>query len=270
MSPSSFDLDTAQLAHDYDAVSLERQFEAGKVLVERLALRRGEHVLDVGCGTGLLAEHVAGIVGATGSVLAIDPLPLRIEIAKRRTQPNLNFRVGDAYELESYAAASFDVVYLNAVFHWLPEKLGPLRELHRLLAPSGRLGISTRAAERVGTLQAIRKAVLAREPFARFAEASNGTAQRVTLVELQSLLQQTGFAVSSLEVVPSVTIQPSPSAAIDFSQASSFGNFLGHLPDELRLAARAEIERELEAFRVPGGIRLENSRIITVAERLNH
>jgi len=270
MSSLSLALDTAQLAEHYDSVSLDRQFQAGKLLVQRLALRPGEHVLDVGGGTGLLAEYVAGIVGVRGSVLAIDPLPLRIEIAKRRTQPNLTFRVGDAYDLAGYAASSFDVVYLNAVFHWLPEKLGPLREFHRVLTAGGRLGITTGAGERLGTLQAIRRAVLAREPYARFPESRDGTAHRVTLVELQGLLQQTGFAISSIEVVPNVTFQPTSSAAIEFSQASSFGNFLGHLPDDLRRSAREEIERELEAFRVPEGIRLEGARIIAVAQRLNH
>ncbi len=270
MSSLSLALDNPQLAEHYDSVSLDRQFQAGKLLVERLALRPGEHVLDVGSGTGLLAEYVADIVGVTGSVLAIDPLPLRIDIAQRRARPNLTFRVGDAYDLESYAAASFDVVYLNAVFHWLPEKLGPLRQFHRLLANGGRLGITTGAGERLGTLQAIRKSVLSRKPYASFPESRDGAAHRVTLVELQGLLQQTGFAISSIEVVPNVTIQPSPSAAIEFSQASSFGNFLGHLPDDLRRAAREEIERELEAFRVPEGIRLEGARIIAVAQRLDH
>ncbi len=270
MSSLSLGLDTAQLAQHYDAVSLDRQFEAGKLLVKRLGLRAGERALDVGSGTGLLAEYVAGIVGSSGSVVAIDPLPLRVDIARRRAKSNLTFRVGDAYELGAYADASFDVVYLNAVFHWLPEKLGPLREFHRLLTPGGRLGISTGAGERLGTLQAVRKAVLSREPYARFPESRDGTAHRVTLAELQGLLQQTGFAISSLEVVPNVTVQPTPNAAIEFSQASSFGNFLGHLPEALQQAARDEIVRELEAFRVPEGIRLEGARIFAVAERQSH
>jgi ubiquinone/menaquinone biosynthesis C-methylase UbiE len=270
VSSLSLSLDTAQLAQHYDSVSLDRQFRVGKLLVERLGLRPGEHVLDVGSGTGLLAEYAAGVVGTRGSVIAIDPLPLRIEIAKRRTQPNLTFRVGDAYDLGGYAASSFDVVYLNAVFHWLPEKLRPLREFHRLLTDGGRLGVTTGAGECLGTLQAIRKAVLAREPYTHFPESRDGTAHRVTLVDLQGLLQRTGFAISSMEVVPNVTFQPTPSAAIEFSQASSFGNFLGHLPEDLRRPAREDIERELEKFRVPEGIRLEGARIIAVALRRSH
>jgi len=267
MSGLSLVLDTPELARHYEAVSVDRQFEAGKVLIERLALRGGERVFDVGCGTGLLAEHVAQVVGATGQVLAIDPLPLRIEIAQRRATSNLKFQVGDAYALNGYADASFDVVYLNAVFHWLPEKLAPLRQFRRLLVPGGRLGLTTGLGDKLGTLQEVRKRVLSREPYARYPEASSGGAQRVTLAELRSLFQQTGFALSSLEVLPNVVVQPSANAAIEFSQASSFGNFLGHLPLDLRRSARAEIARELEAFRVPDGILLQGARILAVAQR---
>ena len=263
----SLSLDTPELARHYESVSVDRQFEAGKLLIERLAVRSGERVFDVGCGTGLLAEYVAQLVGANGQVLAIDPLPLRIEIAKRRAAANLTFRVGDAYALNGYADASFDVVYLNAVFHWLPEKLGPLRQFRRLLVPGGRLGLTTGLGDKLGTLQEVRRRVLAREPYSRFPEASAGSARRVTLAELRSLFEQTGFALSSLEVVPNEVIQASPNAAIEFSQASSFGNFLGHLPTDLRRTARAEIARELEAFRVPEGILLQGARILAIAQK---
>ena len=69
----SLSLDTPELARYYEAVSVDRQFEVGKVLIERLAVRSGERVFDIGCGTGLLAEHVAQLVGANGQVLAVDP-----------------------------------------------------------------------------------------------------------------------------------------------------------------------------------------------------
>ena len=80
---------------------------------------------------------------------------------------------------------------------------------------------------------------------------------------------QDEFALSSLEVLPNQVVHPSADAAIEFSQASSFGNFLGHLPTDLRRSARAEIAREVEAFRVPDGILLQGARILAVAHRPN-
>ena len=267
MSGLSLDLDTPDLADHYEKVSADRQFKVGKLLLRKLALKPGETVLDVGSGTGLLAAHAAEAVGPTGSVMAIDPLPLRIEIAKRKAQANLTFRVGDAYALGSYPDASFDVVYLNAVFHWLPEKIGPLLQFHRVLKLGGRLGITTGSGEHLGTMQIVRKRVLAREPYASFPVARAGAAHRVTVKELRDLLTQIGFVVASMELVPNTSVHSCPNAAIKFSQASSFGNFLGHLPESLRRSATRDIIRELEAFRTPEGIRLEGARIFAVAHK---
>jgi arsenite methyltransferase len=140
MSGLSLGLDNPTLASQYEQASRNRQFKAGQVLIEKLGVGPGQRVLDVGSGTGLLAEHVASIVGERGRVLGIDPLPLRIEIAQRKARANLQFVVGNAYELAHLASGSFDVVYLNAVFHWLPEKAEPLRTFYRVLTSGGRLG----------------------------------------------------------------------------------------------------------------------------------
>lgn len=98
-------------------------------------------MLDVGTGTGQLAEYVATRVGPGGRVVGIDPLPLRIDFAAKKARPNLHFAVGGAYDLAQFDDASFDVVYLNAVLHWLDEKRQPLREFARVLKAGGRIGI---------------------------------------------------------------------------------------------------------------------------------
>jgi len=263
MSTVSLTLDTQELAHHYEQVSAAHQFEAGKILIGELAVVPGEKVLDVGCGTGLLAEYVAGLVGPTGSVVGIDPLPLRIALAQQKGRANLSFKVGTAYDLHEFPAASFDVVYLNAVLHWLPDKLEPLREIYRVLKKGGRLGISSGPKDH--PLLALKTLVLAREPYCRYAEASGGRTYRVSAADLESLLGQTGFTVQKMAVRPQVHHHPTPEAAIEFAEASSFGNFLGHLPATLRAAAREEIMRELEQYRTLEGIRRDGARIIAVA-----
>ena len=268
MSNVSLTLDTQELAHHYEQVSAAHQFKAGQILIEELAITLGEKVLDVGSGTGLLAEYVAGLVGPTGSVVGIDPLPLRIALAQQKERSNLSFQVGTASDLHQFPEVSFDVAYLNAVLHWLPDKLGPLQEIYRVLRKGGRLGISTGSKDHGNQLQEIKTLILSREPYSRYAEASSGMAHRVSASELESLLQQTGFTIQKIEVRPHVRYHPTPEAAIEFAEASSFGNFLGHLPAELRAAAGEEIMRELEQYRTPEGIRRDGARIIAVALKL--
>ena len=242
----SLDLDTEHLAAQYERVSLERQFKAGQRLVEEIGIRPGESVLDIGAGTGLLAEYVADIVGPNGLVIAIDPLHFRIEIAKRRARAYLRFKVGNAYDLSEFSENQFDAIYMNAVFHWLPEKREPLHQIFRILKEHGRLALSTGARGNPNPLHAITKRVLSRAPYNQHLAASEAGAHRVSADELTSLLQEAGFESIKVEARPRAPHHVSPEEAIVFSEASSFGNFLGHLPQELREKARDEIRRELE------------------------
>jgi arsenite methyltransferase len=265
MSALSLTLDTPTLAEFYESVSQDRQFKAGQFLLEKLDIKPGEDVLDVGAGTGLLAAYAAKLVGESGSVVGIDPLPLRIEIAKNKTRRNIAFRVGDAYDLAEFAVESFDVAYLNAVFHWLPEKLVPLRGIHRLLKPGGRLGISTGSKAHPNSLQQVRKEVLSHAPYNRYPDSAEGVGHHVNAQELEELLAQSGFLLKSLELEPHLTHHESAQAALDFVQASSFGNFFGRLPEDLRRPARSEIEAALEGLRTPQGIPQRGARLVAVA-----
>src|SRR5260370_39747726 len=97
--------DSDELARDYDRVSVDRQFQSGKMLVRELAPAAGESVLDVGCGTGLLAEHIADLVGPTGYPLGVDPSPLRLELAPGKVGPSVEFKVADASDLSCLPTA---------------------------------------------------------------------------------------------------------------------------------------------------------------------
>lgn len=265
MSALSLTLDTKELAERYDELSADRQFKAGQALVELLGIKAGDRVLDIGSGTGLLAAYVAELVGPLGAVFGIDPLPLRVELARRKAAHNLQFRVGDAYDLSDFPANDFDAAYLNAVFHWLPEKSEPLRQIARVLKRGGRLGISTGSKDHPNALHVIKAEVLKRPPYDRYPDAADGTPHRVDAAELDRLLRGAGFVVETIESRPHVRYHPTAAAAIEFSNASSFGNFLGHLPGKLRDAARQDIEVELERLRTPEGIRQAGERLIAIA-----
>ena len=266
----SLAVDNAELVADYERLSAARQFEAGKRLVSDLAIGAGERVLDVGCGTGLLAEHIATLVGPEGRVTGIDPLPLRIEFAQTRARPNLAFQVGDAHELTGLADESFDAVVLNAVFHWLPDKARALAQCARVLRRDGRIGIGTRPREASGAMLPMHQAMaqaMAEPPFDRYPRPRTSRVSQVDADEMRALLAAAGFAPTLIEVRPSVQVHATPEAAVRFSEASSFGNLLGHLPTELKPQAREAMARRLAPIVTPEGIVQHGRRLIAVATR---
>jgi ubiquinone/menaquinone biosynthesis C-methylase UbiE len=266
-SAPKLDLDSEWLARDYEEVSATRQFESGKDLLARLGIAPAERVLDVGCGTGLLARHLADLVGPAGMVLGLYPLPRRIELAREKTRPNLAFDVGDANDLSTLAQSSFDVVVLNAVFHWLPEKTGPLRQFARVLRRGGRLGISTGLKGYRTPLQEAMMAALREPPFDAHSRARDSIVFRVDTVQMRALLEASGFEPARVEVVETEQRFPSAETALRYSDASSFGNVFAHLPAELRPQALAHVLRRLGEVVGPGGLVQKGRRLIAIGSR---
>jgi len=132
--PVRLSLDTPGLAETYDRLG-HRQFANGKLLIADLQVLPGHHVLDIGSGTGLLGEYVAGRIGPRGRVIGIDPLPSRVEVAQRHTAGNFQVQVGRAEDLSAFPGESIDIVYTNSVFHWIGDQAQALREARRGSTP---------------------------------------------------------------------------------------------------------------------------------------
>lgn len=262
----SLALDSTHLAETYDRVG-ERQFNHGKQLIAALKVAPGERVLDVGCGTGLLALHVAKLVGPSGKVDAVDPLPLRIALASKRAPAHLEARVGIAEDLSDFADQSFDVVYLNSVFHWLPEKLKPLREALRVLKPGGRIGISTAAADAPHDFEVLLQQVFTSSDLSDVKEIPSGTTHKVSSGDLKDQLRTAGFTDIELEIKSFVDHFDDTEAVIAFNTASSFGNFLSQLTHEQRALTHSLLEKELEKRRDAEGVRLQRNLSFALARR---
>ena len=113
-------------------------------LVERVGLRRGERVLDVACGTGVVARAAAGRVGRTGHVAGIDINAGMLAVA--RSLPagpgaSVGWSEGSALSLP-FPAGSYDVVLCQLGLQFFPDRPAALAEMRRVLVTGGRLGLN--------------------------------------------------------------------------------------------------------------------------------
>ncbi|MBE9177304.1 methyltransferase domain-containing protein [Oculatella sp. LEGE 06141] len=106
--------------------------QLGADVLALLAPAAGEHILDLGCGTGHLAHQIA-VCGAI--VTAVDASAEMIEQA-RTHYPNLHFEVADATRLSF--ASEFDAVFSNAVLHWIRDPEAAIASIWQALKPGGR------------------------------------------------------------------------------------------------------------------------------------
>ncbi|NJD75480.1 MAG: methyltransferase domain-containing protein [Candidatus Methanoperedens sp.] len=267
---SNIEYDTPELAEKYDRIS-NSQFENGIVLVDKLGINGGNNVLDIGCGTGRLALHAAGIVGKSGRIVGIDPSPLRIETARRKINDksfdNTSFMVGRAEYLNGFADNSFDVAYLCAVFHWIADKKTALKEIHKVLKPGGRVGLTTGDKDNPFTLRQITNELFKRDPYAGQVNPDEDPNKPITQKELQDLFESTGYQDINITTKNTRLYFPTPQEVFDFIESSSFGTFLIHVPEHLRPAARHDIEKELEKKRTAEGIELVSNTIFTTAKK---
>jgi ubiquinone/menaquinone biosynthesis C-methylase UbiE len=134
------------VADDYDQTGVEFFGPIAAGLVEALALRPGERVVDVGCGRGAVTFPAAEAVGPTGSVTAVDIAPAMVELTRRRAEDAGLAQVRTAtivpHDL-GLPVASADVVAASLVLFFAPDPAATLRSWMRLLVPGGRIGLAT-------------------------------------------------------------------------------------------------------------------------------
>jgi SAM-dependent methyltransferase len=108
-------------------------------------LQPGERVLDVACGTGIIARRAAEAVGPTGKVTAIDIAPDMIDVARATSAPEgavIDWHVGDAASLP-FADGTYDAVLCQMGLMFMADRAAAVAEMHRVLAPGGRVAVNT-------------------------------------------------------------------------------------------------------------------------------
>jgi ubiquinone/menaquinone biosynthesis C-methylase UbiE len=126
-------------------------------LLDDVELRPGDSVLDVACGTGIVARVAKDRLMGMGRVVGVDVNPQMLAVA-RRLAPAIDWREGSAGGLPLDQGEEFDVLVCQQGFQFFPDRAEAAQEMRRALAPGGRLGISAwRSDEEFPVLRRLRE-----------------------------------------------------------------------------------------------------------------
>jgi ubiquinone/menaquinone biosynthesis C-methylase UbiE len=122
----------------------------------------GERVLDLACGTGIVARRIAPLLGTGGRIVGLDVSPEMLAVAERLPRPHgaaIDWRQGEASSLPD---GPFDLVICQQGLQFFPDRLAALQATRRALRPQGRLVLNVfRELERQSLYEALFKAVAA-------------------------------------------------------------------------------------------------------------
>ena len=188
-----------QVALDYDAWAGGLHGRVAARLVEIAAPKKGHHVLDIGTGTGLVADLLAPAV-RPGTVIGIDLSERMLSVARSRSIPNAQF-VGMAAERLVFRPSTFNLVTMGDSLAYFADPTAALEEAHRVLKPKGRLALSCHRRSLSTAAQNLffqGLAPLARRHYLSLPRYSSDRARLGEPAVLPQLLAEAGFHVTTM------------------------------------------------------------------------
>lgn len=110
-------------------------------LMDCARMRHGQSVLDVACGTGVVARAARNVVGPGSRVVGVDLNPAMLEVA-RDARPDLEWVPGDAEDLP-FADAEFDVALCQSALFFFADPGRAVSEMARVVVPGGVVALQT-------------------------------------------------------------------------------------------------------------------------------
>lgn len=243
-------------------------------IIETLAPKAGERVLDIGCGNGALALAIARLVGPDGAVVGLDISGPMLANARRRADTtgalHVSFEKGDA-QIHPITEQSFDAVVSGFGVMFFEDPIVAFTNLHRALKRGGRLAFTCwQDLFSNEWIMVPAGAALQHVPMPDFGEPGGpGPFSFADADRLRTVLTDAGFAEIELgEVVRPMMIGDSVDDALQFLQNSDMGDVLfSGVDDDTAARAWAAVRDALATHETTGGVVLNGTVWLATARR---
>lgn len=225
-------------AEVYDRVA-DPQLEWAQEVLGRLALRGDETVLDAGCGSGRVTALLLDRL-PQGRMIAIDGSASMVAKARERLAGRAEVREGDLSQLE--LRDEVDLVYSNAVFHWIHDHRNLFSRLFMALRPGGRLVAQCGGSGNVASLAAAIAEVASQERFGQHFAEMEGIWNFATPEDTEAILREVGFEDARCWLQRK---EVRPEQPLDFLRTVTLGPHLERLPEQLQEPFVADVAAEM-------------------------
>jgi len=235
----------------YDEFLVPRLFEPwAKLLLDEADLRPGESVLDVATGPGTVARLAAVRVGAKGRVVATDIAQPMLDIAKAKSRPSaaaapIDYLYSPAAPL-AVPTGTFDAVLCQQGLQFFPDRPSALREMRRVLRPSGRTAIAVWGELERNEIYAAFHAALQATVRSDLAELITAPFSWPSGTALKSAAEDVGFRNVRLSTRSlSMVLEGGLEQAIQSFAATPVAPGVGELPQDVQQAFFAHLRQEM-------------------------
>jgi SAM-dependent methyltransferase len=235
-------------------------------LIRIAALGPGDRVLDVACGTGVVARLASQQVGDTGTITGLDLNARMLAVARSATPPDTPIAWHEASaEAMPLPDESFDVALCQMGLQFIPDKHAALREIRRVLVPGGRVILN--APGPTPRLFTVLGEALASHIGPEAAGFVNHVFSLHDEAEIQSLVGGAGFRDISAQADIKTLRLPAPEEFLwQYVHSTPLANAVAQVDDQRRGSLEREVVSKWQEF-VEGGALVLQVRIVVAAGR---
>jgi SAM-dependent methyltransferase len=239
-------------AEAYESLHVPALFQEWTMRVlDAVQAGAGDHVLDIACGTGILARSAIDRVGASGHVVGVDPNPGMLAVAGR-LDDGIEWRVGTAEDLPCDDDA-FDCVVSQFGMMFFNDRAGAIREIVRVLVPGGRFAIAVWDSLENSPAYSAEVALLQRMAGQEAADALRAPFVLGDLPALRRLIEGAAATSVATSTVVGRARFPSIRSMVEADLRGWLPVMGVDLEDDLVLRILAAAEEELAGFVLPDG-----------------